>query len=152
MKEDNRQEYYARLGIKPPSATAIDVKEEVLAHSEVEGVEVAEGVNDREHAAEGDIGVDARDEAAAEPAPFLGRRVASDPGSHRVPPATAHILALSLLGTKKVWVWVAVLICLVIAGYFLFRWYSGRDELRSPSKETVRAHGGDPTRDFLDDY
>ncbi len=86
------------------------------------------------------------DEAISDSGLFLGREAADvlEPG--RVTMAAASILLPSLLGTKRAWVWIVVLVCVAIAGCLLFRWYSERGESISPSKQepqTVEEFMGD---------
>jgi len=164
VNEEKLQKYYARLGIKPLSPAAIsvkgadidiavpeEVKEKALACSEVEEAKVVEGANGHEHVAEGDIRVDAGDEVAAESIPILGDKVA-DEVEPRAALTTASVLPLGLLGTKKAWIWILVLVCVAIAGYFLLKWYLGRDRVTSHPEEAVKTPSGDQVRDFLDNY
>ncbi len=147
MNDEERQEYYTRLGIKPPSTAAIDVKdadldsdvleevkEKVLVHSEVEKAKAMKGANGHEHVAEGDIRVDSGDEAAAESTTILGGKAAGEVES-RAALATATILPFSLLSGKKAWVWIVVLVCVAIAVYLLLRWYSRQGKVTSLRKK-----------------
>ena len=164
MNKKQLNKYHTRLGIKPLSPATInvkdadvdsavpeEVKEKVLAYSEVEEAKVMEGANDHEHAAEGDIRVDAGDEEVAESTPILEGEVA-DKVEPRTALATATILPLGLLGTKKAWIWILVLVCMAIAVYFLWRSHSRKDEIASPLKEEVQTSSGDPVRDYLAKY
>ena len=101
---------------------------EELAKPEAEAVE---GATDRE----GDFREIGGDEAAPDSALFLGSRAAEELEPERATLAAATILPLSLLGSKKAWVWIVVLVCLAIVGYLLIRWYSGRGESTSPPKQ-----------------
>lgn len=148
MNEEGWHKYYARLGIEPPSAAAPVVKdadldsavpegtqEKVLVPSEVEEVKVVESANGPEDAVVGDLRESAADETAPEPNPFRRRKTAEEFQPERATLAVATILPLSLVGTKKVWVWIAVLACVAIAVYLLLKWYSGKSKIASPLKE-----------------
>lgn len=66
--------------------------------------------------------------------------------------ATATIFPLSLLGNKRAWVWILVLVCVIIAAYFLWRRYSKWKEVTLPTSDKTKASSGDPVRDFMDNY
>lgn len=108
---------------------------EELAKPEPEAMEGATGY---EGGAVGDLRESIADEVAADSGQFLERKATFLP-------------LLSLLGNKT-WVWIVVLACVAIAGYFFQRWYFRRDENTSPPKEPVKNSGGDPVSDFLDNY
>jgi len=122
---------------------------EESAKSEAEAVEGATGY---EAGAEGELTESAGDEATPDSALFLGSKAAEELEPERATLAAATILPLSLLGNKKAWVWIVVLVCLAIAAYFLLEWYSRRGEVTSLPREAVKTSSGDPVRDFLDDY
>jgi Flp pilus assembly protein TadB len=63
--------------------------------------------------------------------------------------ATAIILPLGLLSTKKAWVWIVVLICVAIVVYLLLSWYSRKRQVTSLSKDTTKTSSGYPFRGFL---
>jgi Flp pilus assembly protein TadB len=63
--------------------------------------------------------------------------------------ATAIILPLGLLSTKKAWVWIVVLICVAIVVYLLLSWYSRKRQVTSLSKDTAKTSSGYPFRGFL---
>ena len=94
----------------------------------------------------------AADEAAPDSGQFLGSKAADELEPGRSTLAAAAILPLRLLGTKKAWMWLAVLVGIAIAGYFLWRWYSKRKKVTLPTNEQPKMHSGDPVRDFMDDY
>lgn len=96
--------------------------------------EAVEGAG-QEGGAEENLRESTADEAMPDSDPFLGREAADELESGRATMAAATILPLSLLGTKRAWVWIVVLLCVAIAGYFLIRWYSGRGESTSPPKQ-----------------
>ena len=99
---------------------------EELARANPEIVEVAPEV---------DFGESAVDEATPEYTSLLEGKEACGLEPNRATLAAASILPLSLLGSKKTWVWIAVLVCLAIVGYLLIRWYSGRGDSTSPPKQ-----------------
>ena len=96
--------------------------------------EAVEGAG-QEGGAEENLRESTADEAMPDSDPFLGREAADELESGRATMAAATILPLSLLGAKRAWVWIVVLLCVAIAGYFLIRWYSGRGESTSPPKQ-----------------
>lgn len=80
------------------------------------------------------IGESVADEAMPDSDLFLGKEAAGELEPGRATMAAATILPLSLLDTKRAWVWI-VLVCVAIAGYLLTRWYFGRGESTSPPKQ-----------------
>ena len=81
------------------------------------------------------IGEIVADEAMPDSDLFLGREAADELEPGRATMTAATILPLSLLGTKRAWVWIVVLVCVAIAGYLLLKWYSGRGENTSPPEQ-----------------
>jgi len=114
--------------------------------------EAVEGATGYEGGAEGNLKEGAEDEATPDSALFLGSKAADELKPEGVNLAAATILPLSLLGSEKAWVWIVVLVCLAIAGYFLLEWYSRRSEVTSLPREAVKTSSGDTVRDFLDNY
>ena len=122
-----------------------EIEAEELAKPEAEAME---GDTDRE----GDLRESGGDEATPDFDPFLGSEAADELEPERATLAAATIRPFSLLGSKKGWVWIVVLVCLAIAAYFLLEWYSRRGEVTSLPREAVKTSSGDTVRDFLDDY
>ena len=131
-----------------------EVEEEQTAPAQIEKIEAEElaepeameGDTDREW----DLRESAADEAAPDAVQIPGRKVADEIEPERATLAAATVLPLSLLGGKRAWVWIVVLVCVAIAGYLLIRWYSGRGRSTSLMKEASQTSSGDPVRDFLD--
>ena len=97
--------------------------------------EAVEGAG-QEGGAEGNLRESTVDEAASDSVQIPGRKVADEIEPGRATLATATVLPLSLLGSKRAWVWIVVLVCVAIAGYLLIRWYSGRGKSTSlPEQE-----------------
>lgn len=96
-----------------------------------------------------DLGGSVENEAAPESTPVLQGK-AADEVEPRAALATATILPFSLLSGKKAWVWIVVLVCVGIAGYFLWRSHSREDAVTSTPKEGVKTSGGNPVKDYLD--
>ncbi len=94
--------------------------------------EAVEGTG-QEGGAEGNLRESTVDEAVPDSALFLGKKVADEIEPGRSTLAAATILPL--LGTKKAWVWIVVLVCVAIAGYFFLRWYFRRGESTSLPKQ-----------------
>ena len=113
--------------------------------------ETVEGTG-QEGGAEGNLKEIAADEAALDSVEFLRSKAADDLEPRRATLAAATVFPLSLLGTKKAWMWIAVLVGIAMAGYFFLRWYSRRGESTSLPKEASQTSSGDPVRDFLDNY
>jgi len=141
-----------------PNERQIETEEEQVTPAQIEKIE-AEGLAKPEPEAmegdtdrEGDLRESAADEAAPDSGHFLGSKAADELELGRATLAAAAILPLRLLGTKKAWMWLAVLVGIAIAGYFFLRWYFRRGESTSLPKEASQTSSGDPVRDFLDDY
>ena len=115
-----------------PSKKHIETEEEQVAPAQIEESEAEELAKPEPEAMEGATG-------------YEGGAV----GDLRE--SIAFLPLLSLLGNKT-WVWIVVLACVAIAGYFFLRPCFRRDENTSPSKEPVKNSGGDPVSDFLDNY
>ena len=120
-----------------------------IAEIEAEAVEGATG---NKGGVERNLRESAADDATPDSALFLGRKAADELEPERVTLAAATILPLSLLGSKKAWVWIVVMVCVAVASYFLLRWYFRRDEVTSLPKEEVKTSGGDSIRSFLNEY
>jgi len=84
---------------------------------------------------EGNLRESAADEAIPDPIVLLGRKATDKPELTRTPLAAAATLPLSLLGSKKAWVWMLVLICVAIACYLLIKWHSGKSTSTSSLKQ-----------------
>ena len=126
--------------------TTIYVTHDLTEAEELAEPEAMEGDTDREW----DLRESAADEAAPDAVQIPGRKVADEIEPERATLAAATVLPLSLLGGKRAWVWIVVLVCVAIAGYLLIRWYSGRGRSTSLMKEASQTSSGDPVRDFLD--
>lgn len=126
MKIEKGQATPAQIGEIKAEAEA-----EELARAEAKAVE---GTTGYEAGAEGELMEGAGDEAAPESTLFLGSKAADNLEAERATLAAATILPLSLLGTKKGWVWIVVLVCVGIAVYLLLKWYSGKGDVTSPPK------------------
>lgn len=137
----------AKEPVTKPGERHVEIEKEQSTTDQIRETEaeIVEGVSME------NVGDSADSEGTPESTPFLGSKAADEIES-RATLATATILPLSLLGSKKAWVWIVVLICVAIAGYFLLRWYSRRGEVTSLPREAVKTSSGDPVRDFLDDY
>ncbi len=122
--------------------TEVEAAAEESARVEPEIVKGTHGV---------DLGESAGDEATPESTPVLGSKAADkiEPRAHL---STPTVLPLGLLGTKKAWIWILVLVCVAVLVYFLWRLHSRKDEVASPLKKEVKTSTGGPVRDFLDDY
>ena len=165
MNEEKWQEYYARMGIKPPFPAATNVKdtghdnplpdeieEKASVRSKIiKEAKAIEKASSREGVSEGDIKVDGGNGTAAESPLILGSETVSKvkPGATM---ASAVVLPFSLLSTKRAWVWILVLVCIVIVGYVLWRLYLKKDEVASFLKEEVKISSGDPVREYLGNY
>lgn len=103
-----------------------------IGEIETEAVEAAIGQKDD---AEENLGEGVGDEVTPDSVLFLGRKAAEELEPRRATLAAATILPLSLLGSKRAWVWIVVLVCVAIAGYLLIRWYSGRGKSTSPPEQ-----------------
>jgi hypothetical protein len=98
---------------------------------------------------EGDLRESAADEAAPDSFQIPGRKVADEIEPGRATLAAATVLPLSLLSSKRAWVWIVALVCVAIAGYLLIRWYSGRGKSTSLPKEASQTSSDNPIRYFL---
>lgn len=136
---------------KPSEQPEVEERQATPAHIGKIEAETVEGAG-QEGGAEGNLRERAADEAAPDSIQFLGSNAADELEPSRAPLAAAIVFPLSLLGTKKAWMWLAVLVGIAIAGYFFLRWYSRRGGSISLPKEASKTSGGDPVRDFLDKY
>lgn len=103
-----------------------------IAEIEAEAVEGATG---NKGSVERNLRESAADDATPDSALFLGRKAADELEPERATLAAATILPLSLLGSKKAWVWIVVVVCVAVASYFLLKWYTGKSESISPPKQ-----------------
>jgi hypothetical protein len=137
--------------IKPGEQPEVEERQATPAQIGKIEAETVEGAGQK-GGAEGNLKEHTADEAAPDSVQFLRSKAADELEPKRATLAAATVLPLSLLGTKKAWMWLAVLVGIAMAVYFFLRWYSRRDESTSLPKEASQTSSGDPVRDFLDNY
>ena len=102
-----------------------------IAEIEAEAVDGATG---NKGGVEGNLRENAADDTTPDSALFLGSKTGEELEPERGTLAAATILPLTLLGSKKAWVWIVVVVCVAVASYFLLKWYAGKSESVSPLK------------------
>lgn len=120
-------------GIQPADAETGQETPARIAEIEAEVTEVPAGNKD---GVEGNLKESAVDDAAPDSVLLPTRKAASELEPKKVNLAAATVRPLSLLGTKKSWVWtVVVLVCIALVGYLLYKWYKEKRESTSPPKQ-----------------
>ena len=119
-----------------PDKQSVEVETGQATPARIVGIEAdaVDSATGNKGGVEGNLRENAADDATPDSALFLGIKTGDELEPKRSTLAAATILPLTLLGSKKAWVWIIVVVCVAVASYFLLKWYTGKSESVSPPK------------------